>query len=286
MARRAEAVLFHDSLETPYGFMPFVSNKNLHSLSQTGQKGSDSDGRERDYSFDRNAAVAASVGLRKHKAITMNDKQLQQAVTDELAWEPSVMSEHIGVTAREGIVTLSGHVPSYWEKCAAQAAATRVKGVKAVVEEVKVKLFGDNIWEDDKIAERAVHNLAFDSSVPKDKVKLTVEKGWITLTGEVDWNYQKTAADHAVHRLIGVLGVTNDIKIKPHVTAYEVREKIETALSRVASFEAQDLSINIEGGKVTLGGKLDNWHERDLAETAAWSVPGVTQVQDRISLNW
>jgi osmotically-inducible protein OsmY len=216
----------------------------------------------------------------------MNDKQLQQAVIDELAWEPSVTSEHIGVTAREGIITLSGHVPSYWEKRGANAAAVRVKGVKGVAEEIEVKLFGANLWADDKIAERAVQSLTFDGSVPKDKVKLTVDKGWITLTGEVDWNYQKTAADHAVHRLIGVLGVTNDIKIKPHVTAYEVREKIEKALTRVASFEAQDLSISIDGGKVMLGGKLDNWHERVLAETAAWSVPGVTQVQDKIALTW
>jgi osmotically-inducible protein OsmY len=216
----------------------------------------------------------------------MNDKQLQQAVIDELAWEPSVTSEHIGVTAREGIITLSGHVPSYWEKRAANAAASRVKGVKAVAEEIEVKLFGGTVWADDKIAERAVQSLVFDGSVPKDKVKLTVDKGWITLTGDVDWNYQKMAADHAVHRLMGVLGVTNDIKIKPHVAAYEVREKIEKALNRTASFEAQNLSINTDGGKVTLGGKLDNWYERDLAETAAWSVPGVTHVQDKIALTW
>jgi len=216
----------------------------------------------------------------------MNDKQLQQAVIDELAWEPSVTSEHIGVTAREGIVTLSGRVPSYWEKRAANAAATRVKGVKAVAEEIEVKLFGGNIWADDKIAERGVQHLASDGSVPKDKVKLTVDKGWITLTGEVDWNYQKTAAEYAVNRLTGVLGVTNDIKIKPHVQAFEVREKIETALKRTAAFDAQHLSINIDGSKVTLGGRLNNWHERDIAETAAWSVPGVTQVQDKISLTW
>ena len=216
----------------------------------------------------------------------MNDKQLQQAVTDELTWEPSVTSEHIGVTAREGIITLSGHVPSYWEKRAAETAATRVKGVKAVAEEIKVKLFGGNIWEDDKIAERGLQHLASDGSVPNDKIKLAVEKGWVTLTGEVDWNYQKTAAEYTVHRLKGVVGVTNDIKIKPHVKAFEVREKIEKALTRVASFEAQDLSITTDGGKVTLGGKLDNWYERDLAETAAWSVPGVTHVQDKISLNW
>jgi osmotically-inducible protein OsmY len=216
----------------------------------------------------------------------MNDKLLQQSVTDELAWEPSVTSEHIGVTARDGIITLSGHVPSYWEKRAAQSAASRVKGVKGVVEEIEVKLFGGGIWADDNLAERALQNLASDGSVPKERVKLVVEKGWITLTGDVDWNYQKMAAENTVHRLLGVLGVMNEIKIKPHVQAYEVREKIQKALERVAAFDAQHLSINIDGGKVTLGGKLDNWHERHLAETAAWSVPGVTQVQDKILLNW
>ena len=216
----------------------------------------------------------------------MSDKQLQQSVIDELAWEPSVASEHIGVTATKGVVTLSGHVPSSWEKRAAQTAASRVKGVKAVVEEIEVRLFGNNAWADDKIAESALRNLASDGSVPKDKVKLTVEKGWVTLTGEVDWNFQKTAAEHDVHRQIGVLGVMNEIKIKPQVQAYEVREKIEKALTRVAAFDAQHLSINIDGGKVTLGGKLANRHERDVAETAAWSVPGVTQVQDKIALSW
>jgi osmotically-inducible protein OsmY len=180
-------------------------------------------------------------------------------------------------------MTLSGHVPSYWEKRAAQSAASRVKGVKAVVEEIDVKLFGGSIWANDKIAERALQNLASDGSAPKERIKLAVEKGWVTLSGDVDWNYQKMAAENTVHRLFGVLGVVNEIKIKPKVHAYYVREKIEKALGRVAAFDAQRLSINIDGGKVTLGGKLDN---RGFAETAAWSVPGVTQAQDKISLSW
>jgi len=216
----------------------------------------------------------------------MNDKQLQQSVTDELMWEPSVTSAHIGVTAKEGVVTLSGHVPSYWEKRSAEAAASRVKGVKAVVEEIKVRLLGGNLWADDKIAERAIQNLGSDASVPKDKIKLAVEKGWVTLTGEVDWNYQKTSAEYVIHRLIGVTGITNDIKIKPHVQAYEVREKINKALERTALFDAAGISINMDGGKVTLDGNVRDWHERDLVETAAWSVPGVTQVQDKIALTW
>lgn len=214
----------------------------------------------------------------------MNDKQLQQSVTDELAFEPSVTSAHIGVTAKDGVVTLSGHVPSYWEKRCAETAASRVKGVKAVVEEITVQLFGGNLWTDEKIAARALENLASDGSVPKDQVRLAVEKGWVTLTGEVDWNYQRSAAVRDVNRMNSVVGITNEIQIKPHVQAHEVREKIEKALERIAPFDAADISIKTDGGKVTLGGNVRNWYERDLVETAVWSVPGVTQVQDKIAL--
>jgi osmotically-inducible protein OsmY len=216
----------------------------------------------------------------------MNDRQLQQSVMDEPAFEPSVTSAHIGVTANNGVVTLSGHVPSYWEKRAAEAAASRVKGVKAVVEEIKVQLFGPNLLTDEKLAERGLQNLASDGSVPKDHIKMAVEKGWVTLTGEVNWNYQKSSAENDIHRLLGVVGVTNEITIKPHVQAYEVREKIEKALRRTASFDAAGISINMDGGKVTLGGNVHSWSERDLIETAVWSVPGVTQVQDKITLTW
>jgi osmotically-inducible protein OsmY len=230
------------------------------------------------------AFVAPTPGITRHSIV--NDKLLQQSVIDELSWDPSFSSEHIGVTAKDGVITLSGHVPSYWEKRSALAAAIRVKGVKAVAEEVKVKLFDGNQREDEKIAEHALQSLLSDASVPNDSIKLTVERGLVTLTGEVEWNYQKMAAEYAVQRLTGVLCVLNDIKIMPPVQAYQVREKIEKALTRVAAFEAQQLSINIDGSKVTLCGKLENSHERDLAERAAWSVPGVTQVQDKIALKW
>jgi osmotically-inducible protein OsmY len=216
----------------------------------------------------------------------MDDKQLQQSVLDELAWDPSITSAHIGVAARQGVVTLSGHVPTYWEKRSAETAASRVKGVKAVAEEIKVQPIGDEAWEDDTIAGRALASLASNSSLPKDRIKLAVEKGWVTLTGQVDWKYQKTAAEYDVHRLIGVVGITNNIMIKPDVQAYEVREKIAKALERIAPFDSTRISITTDGGKVTLGGDLRNWYERDIVETAAWSVPGVTDVKDEISLTW
>jgi osmotically-inducible protein OsmY len=215
----------------------------------------------------------------------MNDKQLQKSVSDELSWEPSVTSAHIGVTAKDGVVTLSGHVPTYWEKRSAEVAASRVKGVKAVVEEIKVQLLGANHSPDDEIAERALQNLTSDVLVPTDRIKLGVEKGHVILSGDVDWNYQKSAAEYDVHRLRGVVHVTNDIKIRPPVQAYEIREKIVEALERIAPFDAADIAIRTDGGEVTLGGNVRNWYERDLVTTAAWSVPGVTRVNDKIALS-
>lgn len=184
-----------------------------------------------------------------------NDKQLQQAVIDELAWSPTVTSSHIGVTAHNGVVTLSGHVPSYWEKREAEEAAQKVKGVKAVAEEIKVQLSSDGLCSDEKIAERAISSLASDVSVPNDKVKVKVEKGWVTLTGEVDWNYQKTSAEHGVHKIMGLIGLANNIKVKPHVQVYEVREKITKALERTAPFDVKNIAIRTDGGAVTSRGR-------------------------------
>lgn len=215
-----------------------------------------------------------------------NDKQLQQSVIDALAWEASLASAHIGVTATDGVITLSGHVPSYWEKRSAQATARQVKGVKAIADEIEVKLLSINAWEDDEIARLALQNLASDSVVPKDAITLTVDRGWVTLRGEVEWHFQKTAAEHVVHRLLGVVGVVSDINVKPHVQAYEVREKIEDALRRQSSIDASGISIETKDGKVTLGGSVKNLFERDLVERAAWSVPGVAQVEDKIALTW
>ena len=216
----------------------------------------------------------------------LDNKQLQQAVIDELAWAPAVPSNDIGVTAHDGVVTLSGHVPSFWQKRAAEQAAQKVKGVKAVAEEIKVQLPYEGSFSDEKIAERALFALSSDVSVPKDAVKVRVEGGRVTLTGEVNWNYQKTAADHDVHKIMGLVDLTNQITVKPHVQAYEVRAKITKALERTALFNVNDIIITADGGKVTLGGEVDSWYERDLVEDAAWAVPGVSQVQDNIRIAW
>lgn len=212
----------------------------------------------------------------------MTDKSLQQAVLDELDWEPSVDAAHIGVTANNGVVTLTGHVPSYTQKWAAERAVGRVTGVKAVAEELEVRfpLEGGNF--DDDIAKRAVQSLDWDVSVPNNRVKVKVEKGWVTLSGEVDWYFQRSAAEADVRKLQGVRGVSDEIKVKPSVNAYDVREKIKSAFDRNAQLEAANINVTADGGKVTLSGKVDTWRDRDLAERTAWSAPGVTQVEDKL----
>jgi osmotically-inducible protein OsmY len=211
----------------------------------------------------------------------MTDKSLQQAVLDELDWEPSIDAAHIGVTANNGVVTLTGHVSSFTQKWAAERAVGRVTGVKAVAEELEVRfpLVGNT---DDDIARRAVQSLDWDVSVPNNKVKVKVEKGWVTLSGEVDWYFQRSAAEADIRKLHGVKGVSDEIKVKPSVNADDVREKIKSAFDRNAQLEAANIKVTADGGKVTLSGKVDSWHDRNLAERTAWSAPGVTQVEDQL----
>ncbi len=184
------------------------------------------------------------------------DALLQQSVIDELEWEPKVSSAHIGVIARDGVVTLTGHVPTYWEKQAAESAAARVKGVKAVVDEIAVELLGNPV-SDERLAEHALASLAHDSSLPRDKLQVKVDKGHVTLTGEVEWQFQREAAERDIHTLAGVAWISNKITIKPSAVVEEVREKIHKALARVAPFEADTISVVAKGGTVTLSGIVD-----------------------------
>jgi osmotically-inducible protein OsmY len=219
------------------------------------------------------------------EGVMSNDTIVQQAVLDELAWEPSVTAAHIGVAVHDGIVTLSGHVPTFWEKQAAEAAAARVKGVRAVVEELRVALLGNPVT-DECIAEAALERIAKDSGLPKDRIQVHVENGHVTLTGEVDWKFQKAAAKQAVSRLPGVTWVTNKITLHPPTVASGVRDKIEMALRRVAPSDIDNIFIEDEAGKITLRGQVRTLRERGLVETAAWSVPGVIDVDDRIDVVW
>jgi len=215
----------------------------------------------------------------------MSDLKLQQDVAEELVFEPSVNAAHIGVTANKGVVTLTGFVTSYAEKLAAERAARRVKGVKAIAEEIQVRLASDVKHADDEIAARAINILKWQVGLPADRITVKVEGGIVSLDGNVDWRYQITDAESAIHKLSGVVDVINQIRLAAPVHAYEVREKIQKALERSAELEALGITVQADGGKVVLSGKVRAWYERDLAERAAWSAPGVTVVEDHITVD-
>lgn len=209
------------------------------------------------------------------------DLQLQKDVLDELKFEPSIREMEIGVATKDGVVTLTGFVDSYAEKFSAEHAAERVNGVKAVADEIHVKLPGLYQRNDTDIAHAAVNALRWDIQVPDDRIKATVEDGWIHLDGEVEWQYQKWAAEGAVRNLTGVKGVTNVVRVKPkQVSTYEVSEKIKSSLRRHAERDADKIIIEATEGQVTLRGTVSSFAERRDAERAAWQAPGVTKVND------
>lgn len=217
------------------------------------------------------------------ESIMSHDRDLQEAVLEELSWEPSVTAAHIGVTARAGVVTLTGHVESFANKHAAETAAGRVKGVMAVAEEIEVQLPFDKKRGDDEIAAATIERLAWDVSVPRDAVKVKVEKGWITLTGQVDSFYQREAAQQDVRRLFGVVGVSNQITIKPRVNVLDVSDDITHALHR-SWFDANTVKVSAEAGKIRLTGTVHSPHERYVAAATAWAAPGATNVENDIAI--
>ena len=209
-----------------------------------------------------------------------NDSQLQQTVQDELAWEPSVTAYHIGVTARDGVITLSGHVTTYPEKYAAEKAVGRVKGVKAVAEELEVRLPFETKRTDDEIAAAAIERLSWDTSVPTDAVKVHVEKGWLTLTGQVDWKYQKDAAHDDLRPLSGVVGMSDQITLKPRPNATDISADIKRALDRSWSFYQDNVSVTATGGAIRLTGTVPTLDDKWVAANTAWRAPGVTGVEN------
>jgi osmotically-inducible protein OsmY len=212
------------------------------------------------------------------------DHQLRQDVLDELDFEPSVNANNIGVGVHDGIVTLTGFVSSYVEKVAAEHAARRVKGVKAIAEEIEVRLPSDKKTADDEIAKRAVDVLNWRFGLPANHIDVKIEKGIVTLTGDVEWHFQRRDAEAAVRHLTGVAGVLNGICVHSPGQVADIKDKIQNALRRSAELDASHITVRAEGSKVILGGKVHAWFERDLAEQAAWSAPGVTEVQDRIQV--
>ncbi len=212
----------------------------------------------------------------------MGDIELQRDVLEHLSREPSVNAAHIGVTARDGVIALSGHVGSYMEKVAAERAVRRVKGVRAIAEEIEVRLAHQHREDDEEIAAKAARVLKWAVSVPDNDVKVEVSDGKVILRGDVDWQYQRKAAEHAVHQLAGVVAITNAIRVKRKAQSSQVQREIEEAFKRYAQLEALGIKVTSSGGKVTLDGKVSHWHERELAEEAAWATPGVTEVEDRL----
>ena len=214
----------------------------------------------------------------------MGDKLIRQNVIDELDFEPSVEAAHIGVAVDKGIVTLTGHVGTYAQRVAAEKAVRKVRGVRGVVEEIEVRFAGGTPPRDEDLAQRAVQMLDWSATVPRNAVQVQVQGGWVTLTGKVDWQYQKEEAYRSIRRLAGVVGIINRIEVSPKASVPEIRSKILAALKRNAELEADAITVTVKDAKVILEGTVNAWYERRLAENAAWSAPGVRAVEDRLTL--
>lgn len=210
--------------------------------------------------------------------MTKSDSQLKKDGESELEWDAVVKANNIGVAAKDGVVTLTGHLDSYAEKYAAERAVQRVQGVKGLAVELDVRLGANAKRTDADLASAAELALRWHALVPEDRIKVMVEKGWVTLSGEVDWEYQRNYAMKAVRPLTGVLGVTNSMSVKPLVTPANIKNRIQGALERQADREAKNIEVVVSGHSVTLKGQVHSWAERTAAQGAAWSAPGITSV--------
>jgi osmotically-inducible protein OsmY len=214
----------------------------------------------------------------------MSDIQLRQNILDALEFEPSIDAAHIGVAVEKGVATLTGHVGSYAAKTTAERIVQRVKGVRGVAQEIQVRYPANKKCADDEIAQRALQIIAWDVELPDGVIQVKVQNGWITLTGQVDWHYQRADAEAAVRRLSGVMGITNSLAIRSRPDARDIKRRIEEALKRHAEVEASGIRVNVDGGKVRLDGKVQAWYERAIAEQAAWAVSGVNLVEDHLKV--
>ncbi|HTI66317.1 MAG TPA: BON domain-containing protein [Caulobacteraceae bacterium] len=212
----------------------------------------------------------------------MNDKILRQKIIDQLDFDPSIDSAGIGVAVHGGVVTLSGHVPTYIQKHQAESVTKAIKGVRGIAQEIEVQYDGLDVTTDEEIAKRALAAMAFNVMLPAEGLQVRVSKGWVTLSGEVEWQYQRHVAEADVRKLRGVVGITNSITLKACAVAADVEKRIKDALGRDAALDAQAIHVKVAGDKVTLDGTVDCWRDRDLVERAAWAAPGVRTVEDHL----
>ncbi|AWM92798.1 ornithine aminotransferase [Pseudomonas sp. 31-12] len=214
----------------------------------------------------------------------MNDLSLRNAILDELEFQPEIDAANIGVAVDNGVVTLSGHVSSYAQKIRAERAVKSLKGVRAVAEEIQVRPEKGAGTADDTIASRALKIINWSSDVPDGDIKIVVQNGWVALEGEVDWQYQKETVEWAVRKLSGVVGIDNRLTLRSRVDAGNIQRCIEDALKRSAEIDAEGIHVKVQGDVVILEGRVHLWRQRQVAERAAWSVPGVKEVIDHILL--
>lgn len=212
----------------------------------------------------------------------MNDLSLRKTILEELEFQPDIDAANIGVAVDNGVVTLSGHVNNYAQKVSAERAVKAVKGVRALAEEIQVRLDKGAGTADDTIANRALNIIDWSSDLPVGAVKVIVENGWVSLEGQVEWQYQKEIVERAVRKLSGVVGVDNRLTLRPRVDVGDIQKRIEEALKRNAEVDAKGIHIKVEGNVVKLEGKVHLWRERQIVERAAWSVPGVNKVEDHL----
>ena len=212
------------------------------------------------------------------------DADLRADVLTELSWDPLVPEARVGVTVDEGVVTLTGHLDTYAEKVAAKRAAERVGGVKAIAVEIDVIPIGAHRRSDTEIAAAIEHALSWNTAVPQDRIRVTVEKGWVTLEGEVDWNFQRRSVERLIRPLKGVVGISDTIQLKPLAIPTNLANRIQEALTRQAIREARRIAVSVDGGVVTLRGHVHSWAERSAAEGATWSAPGVSKVNNQVTV--
>jgi osmotically-inducible protein OsmY len=223
--------------------------------------------------------------LNSKEDVMRTDMEIQKDVVAELHWEPSLRDDDIAVGVRDGVVTLAGFVDSYADKWTAERVASKVKGVKAIANDLEVKLPSSSMRSDPELAHAAVDALRWNVAVPQDRIQVKVLKGWLTLEGEVDWYYQKEAAERAVRDLTGVRGVSNLIIVRPQATPSNVKQRIRQALERGAGFDAERINVEIQGSKAILRGTVRSYAEMRDAERAARNAPGVTEVDNHLTVD-